>query len=470
MTSPAEDPSLFWEQLLQFIEDGQVVPVVGQDLLTLRLEGRQLLLYSYLAERLAAKLKVSGDDLPTRGALNAVACRYLAADGDLEYVYSALKTILAGVGELPIPEPLLQLAGITPFRLFVSTTFDPLLVRAIDQVRFGGREKTETYAYSPESAGDLQCTAQQLERPAVFHLFGKLSGFPSYAVTEEDVLEFMHSLQSETRRPHKLFDELTKRHLLFIGCSFGDWLARFFIRIAKRSRMYQAGGKTDYVADSRVREDSGLVLFLQDFKTRTKVFKEGGASEFVAELAARWNARQPPRSAAAGTANELAGPAEVKSGAIFLSYASEDLPAAQALRDELERAGVDVWFDKKALEAGDDFEAKIRSRIESCSLFVPIISRHTLTPLKRFFRLEWDHAEKVAVWVPSSARFILPVAVDDTSPDAEALPGSFRHLHWAHLPGGQTTPEFVATVRQLFREYQKHLENARDKGYTASVP
>ncbi|HEY2296068.1 MAG TPA: toll/interleukin-1 receptor domain-containing protein [Thermoanaerobaculia bacterium] len=456
----AAESALFWGPLIQYIKAGRVVPVVGQDLLTLRMEGRQVPLYQYLAERLAAMLRVSGEDLPACGALNTVACRHLKAGGDLDDVYSGLKEILDGAGDLPIPEPLLQLAEITPFRLFVTTTFDPFLARALDQVRFGGKETTRTYAYSPESAEDLTCAAQELDQPAVFHLFGKLSSLPSYAVTEEDMLEFIHHLQSETRRPHLLFDELTNRHLLLIGCNFGDWLARFFIRIAKPARLYQVPGKTDFVADSRVREDSGLVLFLQSFKTRTKVFQEGGAAELVAELAARWKASQP-RQPAAEPAGEPSEIAEVKPGAVFLSYPSEDLPAAEALRDSLERAGVDVWFDKKGLEAGDHYEDKILSCIESCSLFVPVISRHALTPQGRFFRLEWKQAERVAGLKPDSTTFILPVAVDETSPTAQAVPESFRRIHWTRLPEGKTTPEFVATVRKHFREYQKYLEGPR---------
>ena len=37
----------FWHQLLQFIEDGRVIPVVGQGLLTVPVEGREVLLYTY---------------------------------------------------------------------------------------------------------------------------------------------------------------------------------------------------------------------------------------------------------------------------------------------------------------------------------------------------------------------------------------------------------------------------------------
>ncbi|HEY6322464.1 MAG TPA: toll/interleukin-1 receptor domain-containing protein [Thermoanaerobaculia bacterium] len=448
----------FWEQLLQFIEEGRVVPIVGRDLLTLDLGDRQVLLYDLLAERLAGKLGLPAEGSPC--SLNDVACSYLAEGGELEDIYSALKSILAGPDALPIPRPLLDLAGIRPLKLFVSTTFDPLLARAIDEVRFGGAAKTEIFAYSPNAGEDLRSPVAQLERPAVFHLFGKVSAVPDYAVTDEDLLEFVHSLQSEARRPNLLFDELNRRQLLLIGSNFSDWLVRFFLRMAKRERLWQARGGTDIVADARVCEDSGLVLFLQRFSARTKVFP-GGAVEFVRELAERWHERHPPAEPAAEPRRSDdpagSGAPEMEPGAVFLSYASEDLAVVQALKEELEAAGVDVWFDKDALRLGDAYEAKIRGNIDGCSLFVPILSRHTLTPGRRFFRIEWDHAEKVAVQVAPSMPFIVPVAIDDISPNEPAIPERFRKVHWQRLPSGKSTPELVGALRQLFRDYQKTI-------------
>ena len=141
----------------------------------------------------------------------------------------------------------------------------------------------------------------------------------------------------------------------------------------------------------------------------------------------------------------------MEDGAVFLSYASEDLPQAQRIREDLERAGVDVWFDKADLERGDEYELKIKRNIEKCSLFVPVISRNCLTPKRRFFRIEWSHAQSVALQVPPSMQFILPVAVDDTSPDEPFLPEKWSRLHWQRLERRQTTPEFVETIRRLYQ-------------------
>ena len=452
------DTSRFWEQVLQVVDEGRVIPVLGPDLLLLPQADAPAFLYPLLADRLAQYLELGDNESPAGQTLNGVACRYLAQGNDPQDIYSALKAVMPADDALPIPEPLIKLAEIRSLKTFVTVTFDSLLERAINQVRFGGQRKTRVLAYAPNRTEDLDPGVAMADRPVVFHLFGKLSAVPDYAVTEEDTLEFIHSLQNETKRPQRLFDELNQAHLFIIGCSITEWLARFFLRISRRERLLLARGKTDIVADSRVREDAGLVLFLQQFKTGTKIFPGGGALEFVNELHERWTARHPTQENMPRPIERTADGPRMEEGAVFLSYASEDEGHVQRIRDDLERAGVDVWFDKAELNAGDEYELKIKRNIERCSLFVPVISNNCLTPKRRFFRIEWNHAQSVALQVPPSVQFILPVAVDDTSPDEPFLPDKWNRLHWHRLKDGQVTSEFVETVRKLYRDYQKSMQ------------
>src|SRR5262249_9891936 len=251
-------------------------------------QNRELLLYPLLAQRLAEYLGVSGDELPHGNELNTVACRFLAQGNQVEDIYPALKTIMPKNDELSVPEPLMQLASIRPLKLFVSTTFDPLLEWALNQVRFGGQERTQNFAYAPNAVEDLPSEIARLDRPVVFYLFGRLSAIPAYVVTQEDTLEFVHSLQSEISQPHLLFDELNRNNLLILGSCFDDWLARFFIRTAKRQRLLMVRGSTDYLADTKVSSDNNLMVFLHHFSSRTKIFRDGDPVEFVKELHRRW--------------------------------------------------------------------------------------------------------------------------------------------------------------------------------------
>jgi len=462
--SPISESPIFWEILLQLIDEGQIVPVVGRDLLTLKDERGTTLLYPYLAEKLAATLEVPADNLPKGEELNEVACRYISRGDRIEDIYPALKTVAARAeANLAIPGPLLKLAEICPLRLFVSTTFDSFLARALNQVRYGGKPMTNILACSPTELLDLPRELKssreltEADRPFVFHLMGRLSATPAYAVTQEDFVEFFHALQSDTHRPARLFDELSRQSLLILGCRFGGWLTRFLMRMSKGQRL-SAGGKHDYVADSGVSSDDNFVVFLRNFSRATKVYRSGDVLEFVDELHKRWKELHPATMTNAAPIPLTPAPvSQLQEGAVFLSYASEDRAAVQKIRTALEAAGVDVFFDRDALHVGDDWEAKLRRGIRQCSLFVPVISRQTLNPERRFFRVEWNLAVKEAGMASFSLEemFLLPIVIDDTTPEQADVPAKFRDIQWNSLPGGETTPEFVYQVQKLYRKYQK---------------
>ncbi|MEN8261328.1 MAG: toll/interleukin-1 receptor domain-containing protein [Pseudomonadota bacterium] len=462
MNAVGLDTEHLWDQVLEFIEEGRVIPVIGPELLMVEINGASTLLYGYLAEQLARRLHLSPEPEDT---LSGVTCRYIAQGRDREDIYPELKRVMSELPELDLPAPLEKLAEITPLKLFVTTTFDNLLADALDKVRYGGQAKTQVLAFAPdsgssESSKDLAGPIDQLDRATVFHLFGRLSAVPDYAVTDEDVLEFMHALQSRTTRPEGLFDALVRQNLVVIGCPLSGWLARFFVRIGKRQRLVMAGGKTDVLVGDLLQRDTSLVYFLRHFSSRTKVFP-GGAVAFVDELHRRWMESHPAARASTSTTVDQtdASMDKMQSGAVFLSYASEDRPVVIIIRDALEKAGIDVWFDRnpEALRVGEDFAAKIKANVDQCSLFIPIISHNTLTQRPRFFRTEWNHARQVALRFPDNMRFIIPVAVDDTPPDSAAVPEDFRKLHWERLRGGQTTPEFVDEIKRLYRQYQRAL-------------
>jgi hypothetical protein len=450
------EPSVFWDQLIQLIEEGKVVPVVGQDLLTLPESTGPRLLYPYLAERLAKYLKVGADDLPEGSELNEVACRYLSKGKPAQHIYAALKTVAAESEALPVPEPLLQLAAIRPFSLFVTTTFDSSLARGLNQKRFGGNLRTRIFAHAPNEVEDLPGDLKSLGAPAVYHLMGRLSATPAYAVTQEDVIEFFHSLQSDTRRPAQLFHQLSSRSLLLLGTRFSGWLTSFLMRMSKRQRL-SSDDKTDYVADASVSNDANLVLFLERFSSATEIFRDGDAVAFVNELHQRWTERHPETSMPS-TPHEpgVSAPSDVEPGAVFLSYASGDWAAVEKLKTALEEARVDVFFDRDELQPGNDWEAKLRRSIHQCSLFVPVISRQTLTPDRRFFRVEWNLALEEAQMASFSSEeaFLLPVVIDDTKIDHPALPAKFRAIQFKSLPGGEPTREFLDLVVQLYRKRQ----------------
>jgi hypothetical protein len=294
----------------------------------------------------------------------------------------------------------------------------------------------------PNRVADLPSEREHLQRPVVYHLLGRCSASPTYVISDEDTLEFVCALQSEHLTPEKLFHELEHNHLLIIGSNFSNWLARLFLRMAKRRRLSDPRDVGEVLADDHSDGDERLMAFLQQVSVRTRVYS--GAEQFVNELHSRWLARRrvaEKPAVATGPQRFLPPEREMPPNAVFISYAREDLAAVQRLKSALDAAGVRTWFDMERLEGGDDYDQKIQKNIARCSYFVPVVSANTERRLEGYFRREWSYAIDRTRNMADGAIFILPVCIDGT--DAARVPDKFRALHITAAPGGEPPPGLV---------------------------
>jgi hypothetical protein len=443
-SEPSWDESI-WEELLAYIEEERVIPILGPASFTVANDGRETSLEGYVAEKLVPRLGLPIDALPSSPTLNDVVSLYLNRKGRREAVYPRIRDIVRDAAFTP-PKVLRQLGEIRHFNLFVTTSFDNLLETAINEVRFGGEGRTESIAYAPNNVRDLKTAKRDLTQPTVYYLFGRVSASPSCAISEEDLLEFLYALQSESRRPERLFDELENNHLLIVGGNFSDWVARMFLRTAKRRRLSDPREVLEILADDRSGKDPGLVAFLGNFSPRTKIF-HAGAEAFVEALWQRWHqrfggvdGREPAQS--------VPPPLYMPEGAIFVSYAREDLAAVRTLKNALDAAGLTVWFDFDRLAAGDTFDLKIQDNIKRCSLFLPVLSRATEARSEGFFRREWRYALDRDLEIDPSTPFIIPVAIEE-NPQLASLPPRFRDINIARMPEGRPTSEFIEQLKRI---------------------
>ncbi len=438
-----------WDDLLNFIEERRVIPIIGPELLKVSTDTGPRLLYDWIAEKLALKLQVDTSVLPQPYTLNDVVCWYLTSRGRREEAYTRLRSLLRETQFEP-PQTLRQLAQITDFDVYVTTTFDSLLEQAVNAERFGGESGVDVVTYAPNRVADLPAEREALRRPVIYHLLGRLSASPTYVISDEDLLEYICALQSEHLAPEKLFHELEHNHLLFIGSNFSNWLARLFLRMAKRRRLSDPRDVGEILADDHSGNNGRLMAFLQQVSVRTRVYL--GAEGFVGELHRRWTARHKPAQviALAPQARRFAPPQrEMPDNAVFVSYAREDLAAVQALRNGLEAAGVTVWFDLDRLESGDDYDLRIRNNIARCSYFIALVSGNTQQRVEAYFRREWSYAIDRTRNMADGARFILPVAIDPIDAAQAVVPEKFKALHFTHLPGGEVTAEFAKRLRDF---------------------
>lgn len=151
------------------------------------------------------------------------------------------------------------------------------------------------------------------------------------------------------------------------------------------------------------------------------------------------------------------------SNAVFISYASEDAPAAQRICAALRSAGIEVWFDRNELRGGDAWDRQIKQQINECALFIAIISAHSDARDEGYFRREWRLAVERTHDLADDTPFLLPVAIDATAEAKARVPEPFRHVQWTHLTPDDVPPQFVARVQSLL-----HRERSQPAASRAS--
>lgn len=139
---------------------------------------------------------------------------------------------------------------------------------------------------------------------------------------------------------------------------------------------------------------------------------------------------------------------------IFLSYASEDRPAATAIQLALRAQGHKVFFDREDLPPGDEYDARIRQAIENADLFLFLISPQALDS-GSYTLTELAIADKT--WRHPSGR-MLPVVLRPTPLDT--VPEVLRSVTLLQPEGNVTGSVADAVYRIAKARRNRHLKLA----------
>lgn len=449
-----------WNRLMDNIREGNVIPIIGPRLM-LGADGHTSL-QAQIASRLMQDCgkDAGGMVLTPFRELNEAASQLMGSFElqDLYYrVNNAIKTV-TGASDFAIPEPLRQLAQIADFRLFVTLTPDDLLARSLRQSRAVNEIIHSPYLTTSE-VKDLP--RDWMEHPGevyLFYFFGKSRSAPMFAIHDEDVLEYAHNLIAHGGQTHKMYlDELQQRNLLLIGCNFPEWLSRFILRATNLKRLSD-NYRNEWLVDPLKPEES-FTCFLNSYSGHTEVLSDISPVEFVAELYRRWMAEHGVNGQEVSRTTDYAVP---RGTMFFISYSRKtDLPSAEALYQALLKLGVtenEVWFDRKTIEPGQDFQRRILDGIRSCRYFLPLLSRAANSREEGFVFTEWDEANFRLRGI--NYDFLLPVIVDpDYEPECyTARPAKVwvdRHLDYAHAPEGKPDGRLEAKLKELVRDTRR---------------
>lgn len=454
-----------WDLLIQALEDGNVIPVIGPDALVVEytdLDGNAQTqpFYRLIATDLLNlhQLPLDSDLLNQTWALHKAVNLVLAKEGGQKIEQRIRREVSRFIAQrsaqVKPAASLRQLAGIGAFNLFVGLTPDDLLKRAManDDDAADIRVNSFSPRDASESLADLSPPRQGAR--SIFQPLGAYGNVASgFAIHEEDTLEHLYRLQTDAaRRFNDLLYELRHRDKLLIGCNFPDWLGRAMLRLFNDERFYSKNNWEFLIPHSG---DAGLNAFLTQYSPNTLGF-DGPTDAVIEKLAQHF-----PAEAAPTTQSKPAAVGQSGGPTVFVSYASEDAEAAHRIADALLSLGFsDVWLDKKKLIGGDDWEDRIEEAVEKCDFFMPLLSKQADSRRKGVFWQEWNLAIDQARRVQDV--YLLPVGIDTERPEKSAYPqiagGNskvFFDKHLIHAPDGLFTTDDQTALMTRSRRFRE---------------
>lgn len=446
-----------WARLLEKIRENNVVPIIGTRLLV-GANGKTSLQAQVASRLMNDHGREAGEiALPPYREINEVVSQ-LKGKIDLVDLCDDVRRAIHAVSnakDFTIPEPITQLAAIADFRLFVTLTPDDLLARSLTK-RCTVNEIIHALNLTTGEGSDLPRDWEKKPGEVnILYLFGKAHAKSSFAIHDEDVLEYAHKVIADGHKTLNVFlGELRNRSLLLIGCNFPEWLSRFFLRATNDKRLAEKYRRS-WLIDQLMPEES-FTCFLSSYGGGTEVLTDLSPVEFVAELHRRWMTEH----GASPQEPERQADETVPRGAMFfISYSRQtDRHRAETLYQSLRKLGVtesEVWFDRHSIEPGNEYRRRIFEGIGNCQYFLPLLSRSCNSRTEAFVFKEWEQADDR---LPMNREFLFPIIVDnDFEPKLYTAPfipewRDKKKIDFAHAPEGVPDARLEKKLKQLLQD------------------
>lgn len=432
---------------------GSLIPVLGPECTTFGPDDTPL--YPWLAEQLVERLQIV---LPKRVRttrvrrpldLRTVASAYLAGHRSITDFSCELDALLNS-SDL-VPGPLLHdLARVRAFTHFLTLGFDPLLERALADVRYRSLTRPRIWTFSlGEPAEDLPFGMKDAPHTLLGYLFGRVSPNGGFHIWDHDAIEFIWQLQRMLPSLNTLASTLAGNNLLILGTDFSDWLVRFFLRVIKAQPLKQDSRFPFLLAGKHLGADGEAVLFYDALDGRVEIVSDSPIA-FAREFLTHALAVSQPVDRANASPRPFSYDREVPFGAIFVSYCHTDRDLAFRVAEKLQRSGCVVWLDRDRLTAGDNFENQLEDAVRrNCGLFLSLITSTTESRLEGYFHKErrWA-AERHKQFAPTDS-FCFPLASEDAPRPPRREPRVFADLHVDIATGGEIPDGLCERLRTL---------------------
>lgn len=374
-----------WDKLIEQIIDGNVIPVIGADLLI----DNSSNLHKFIMDGLARTFGVSKQ---VNSFSELVYAPEYKNKFKLDNIYYQVDKIFAAK-RFPASERLRRLLSIRQFPFIITTSFTPVIEQAMQNI-WKDELRVMKFNNNPSENSDIKNGAD-LRKPTIYYMFGKVgAGAHKYVLTDIDLLDFVSSWLSNDNkaRPKNLCNELKDKYLLMLGNTYSDWLFRFIWYSMRKPDLGHGMLAYDTL-------DESLINFLE----RTETFTKQNTSDVIDQILVRLGKKLKENEA-----TKFNKPGENMD--VFISYSRSDTQVAEQLYKALTAQGKRVWYDKYNLTDGGLFMDEIRKAIKTAKYFVPILTPNIEKEKREshVYRNEWDTAIEVAISMGRT--YIIPLA------------------------------------------------------------
>ena len=393
-----------WDKLIQQIIDGNVIPIIGTDMLI----DNNTNLHKVIIEGIAKSLKLGTK--PNSFSELIYAPEYKNRF-NIDNIYYQVNKIFAAKNFKP-SQRLARLLSIRQFPFVITTSFTPVVETAMRSV-WNDELKVMRFNNNPSENDDIS-NGSDMRKPTVYYMFGKVGeGAHKYVLTDIDMLDFVSSWLSKDNkvRPKNLCNELKDKYLLMLGNEYSNWLFRFVWYSIRKPDCSQGMLVYDDI-------DEKLVSFLN----RADNFTKQNTSDVIDQIISRLKDKLE-----ANEQTKFDKPEE--NADIFISYSRSDSEIARKLYESLTAHGKRVWYDRNNITEGGNFMEEIRKGIRTAKYFIPIFSSN-ITKEKddsHVYRNEWDLAIDIATSMGRT--YIIPLANKDFDFYKAAIPEKLQQYN-----------------------------------------
>jgi hypothetical protein len=436
-----------------YLRERSLIPVIGPGIITFGDEDEPL--YPWLVKEAALRLGL--DIVPED--LHHLVCEALRTGRKVKDVCYEVDELLRDPALKPGPT-IKRLASLAQCRQFFTLGFDPLFLRALNEVRGNGWNVTRAWCFNlKDKAEDLP----DLEKVGTFlgYLFGKVSSKPGFHLWDADAVEFVLKLNMQIPGLSNLGGTLANNNLLFMGTDCSDWLVRFLLRAIRQRPLNEEAEADLFVADPTPDgpdypgTQKEAVFFYDSMRGGISVMPVQPL-DFVRQFCDLALEQEPPLSAGVVQGTDVPIPQmepAIPSGAVFISYAHTDSSAAFLIVERLRSAGCLVWLDTERLTCGDHFERELEDAVmKHCGFLVAVISKTTEGRAEAYFHKERNWAAKRSISMPETRPFYFPVVIDDSSTPLRHEPRVFDKIDLEQAPGGLVSDELCQRLVEIQRD------------------